>query len=403
VTRLATMDLFAGCGGLSLGLAQAGLDIRWANEHDKHAAATYRQTHPSARLFEEGVDTFFARLRDGGDNLPLPGDVDLVAGGPPCQGFSGYNPFKHPADPRNSLVERFLDIVAYLRPRYVLMENVTGLLAMEGGAVVQALVAGLEKLGFGTRMGIVQCGNFGVPQSRWRVFIWAATAGLAVPKFSVPTHMFPRKTVFGATRFRDRMVSPPSAGPDLFWNPMPTVTVGDAISDLPAIENGGGLDDAEYESKPLSEFQREARRGSRRLFDHRCSTLRDLMYARCQAVPKKPGAGWLDLPEELKPLNLIRHGDDRYPNRFGRLHWGGTFNTILTRAFPYWGAVFHPEQDRVLSVRESARAQGFPDVVNFLGPLSRRYVQVGNAVPPPVARMLAEELLIATSEVVVGT
>lgn len=402
MSRLAVMDLFAGCGGLSFGLARAGLDIRWANEHDKYAAATYRRTHPDTRLFEEDIERLFERLRDRDEDLPLPREVDLVTGGPPCQGFSGYNPFKHPEDPRNSLVERFLDVVAHLCPRYVLMENVTGLLSMDSGAVVKALIAGLEKIGFRTRMGILQCGNFGIPQNRWRVFIWAAYGELSVPQFPAPTHIFPRKTVFGATRFRENIVSPPSGGPDLFWNPEPTVTVGDAISDLPVIGNGGGLDEAEYESEPISEFQREARRGSATLYDHRCSTLRDLMYARCQAVPKKPGAGWLDLPDELKPSNLVRHGDNRYPNRFGRLHWEGTFNTILTRAFPYWGAVFHPEQDRVLSVRESARAQGFPDGVQFAGPLSRRYIQVGNAVPPPIAYLLGKELLLASSEDVVG-
>ena len=106
------------------------------------------------------------------------------------------------------------------------------------------------------------------------------------------------------------------------------------------------------------------------------------MYARCRAVPSRPGAGWLDLPNNLKPKNLLRHGDDRYPNRFGRLHWSGTFNTILTRAYPYWSSVFHPEQDRVISVRECARAQGIPDSLRIHGPVSSAYKQVGNAVPP---------------------
>jgi DNA (cytosine-5)-methyltransferase 1 len=191
------------------------------------------------------------------------------------------------------------------------------------------------------------------------------------------------------------VVKPPDSGSDLFWHPKPTVTVGDAISDLPEIGNGGGADEMPYKSPPRSSFQTEVRRGSTVLYDHRCARLEELMLARCVAVPRHPGAGWLDLPEHLKPKNLLRHGDRRYDNRFGRLHWEGTFNTILTRAMPYWSAVFHPEQDRVISVRESARAQGFPDHVRFAGPLSSRYRQVGNAVPPALGESLGRAIVHA--------
>lgn len=127
------------------------------------------------------------------------------------------------------------------------------------------------------------------------------------------------------------------------------------------------------------------------------------MLARCSAVPRRPGAGWLDLPEHLKPKNLLRHGDDRYPNRFGRLHWSGTFNTILTQALPYWGRVIHPEQDRVISVRESARAQGFSDAVRFFGPQTHQYAQVGNAVPPPLARAIGIEIMRAAGLIRAGS
>ncbi len=395
MSRLTCMDLFAGCGGLTIGLGQAGVDVRWANEIDAHAAETHRQSHPGCTVFEEDVNLLYRRLLDADAGLPRPGDVDLVAGGPPCQGFSGYNRHRHAEDPRNSLVESFLDVVAHLKPRYVLMENVPGMLSLDKGRVPALLLAALESLGYQARLGILQAGYYGVPQNRWRVFIVAAAVDSTLPELPLPVHAFPRTTIFGATAFRAQVVKPPDSGSDLFWQPKPTVTVGDAISDLPEIGNGGGADEMPYKSPPRSSFQTEVRRGSTVLYDHRCARLEELMLARCVAVPRRPGAGWLDLPEHLKPKNLLRHGDRRYDNRFGRLHWEGTFNTILTRAMPYWSAVFHPDQDRVISVRESARAQGFPDHVRFAGPLSSRYRQVGNAVPPPLGESLGRVIVHA--------
>jgi DNA (cytosine-5)-methyltransferase 1 len=392
---LTCFDLFAGCGGLSLGLRQAGLDVRWANEIDSNAAATFRSAHPECRVFDEDIVDLRKRLLDGPPDLPKPGEVDVVSGGPPCQGFSGYNRFRRSSDPRNSLIEIFLDIVAYLRPRYVLMENVPGMLSLDHGRVPSLLLSALESLepGYDAHLGILQAGYHGLPQNRWRVFILASATGSTLPAFPLPQYSFPRTTIFGATAFRANVVRLPNSDANTFWPPRPTVTVHDAISDLPEILNGGGEDESSYTAPPESCYQTEMRRCATKLYDHRCARLDELMYARCVAVPKRAGAGWLDLPEHLKPKNLARHGDSRYNNRFGRLHWGGSFNTILTRAFPYWGAVFHPEQDRVISVRESARAQGIPDSVRLMGPLSSRYRQIGNAVPPPLACALGKEIL----------
>jgi DNA (cytosine-5)-methyltransferase 1 len=393
VTRLTCFDLFSGCGGLSSGLRQAGIDIRWANEVDVDAAKTYRASHPECTVLEEDIDVLHQRLLDSQSGLPEPGDVDLVAGGPPCQGFSGYNRYQSARDPRNSLVESFLDVVAHLRPRFVLMENVPGMLALNKGKLPLMLLEALSSLGYETRLGILQAGHYGVPQNRWRVFVVAAAKGSTLPSFPVPTHAFPRTTIFGATGFRANVVRPPGAS-DLFWQPVPNVTVWDAISDLPEIANGGGADVAKYTGAPRTRYQADLREGAA-LFNHRTARLGELMLARCKAVPKRPGAGWLDLPDELKPRNLLRHGDKRYDNRFGRLHWDGTFNTILTEAHMYWSRVIHPERDRVISVRESARAQGFSDGVRFYGSLSSCYRQVGNAVPPPLGEVLGSAILLA--------
>ena len=395
MSRLTCFDLFAGCGGLTIGLGQAGIQVHWANEINAHAAETYRQSHPGCAVFEEDVRALYRRLLDRDRGLPSPGEVDLVAGGPPCQGFSGYNRHRSAEDPRNSLVESFLDIVAYLKPRYVLMENVPGMLSLDKGRVPVLLLESLQSLGYQAQLGILQAGYYGLPQNRWRVFIVAAASELTLPAFPIPVHAFPRTTIFGATAFRANVVKPSVSKGDLFWQPAPTITVGNAISDLPTIPNGGGADVCSYTGPPNCAYQKMLRGNSSDVSNHLCTQLGELMLARCKAVPKRPGAGWLDLPDNLKPKNLVRHGDDRYANRFGRLHWEGTFNTILTQALPYWGRVIHPEQDRVISIRESARAQGFSDSVRFFGPQTSCYEQVGNAVPPPLGRAIGREILRA--------
>lgn len=397
MSELRCFDLFAGCGGLSLGLEQAGLTVKWANELDEHAAGTYRHSHPNVALFEQDVRVLFERIVSREPDLPRPGDVDLIAGGPPCQGFSGYNRHRSGGDARNSLIEVFLDFVDYLRPRYVLMENVPGMLSIDGGKVPELLLRIFGEIGYETKIGILQAGYYGLPQNRWRVFLWAAQWDQPIPSFPEPTHAFPRTTIFGAKKFRHCVVKPAADHGDLFWKPVSMVSVRDAISDLPPIDNGGGSDEMEYLKAPSSEYQRDLRHDSAQLWDHQCRKLGEAMYKRCCAVPNRPGAGWLDLPHELKPANLLRHGDNRYDNRFGRLDWAGSFNTILTEAHPYWGRVFHPSQNRVISIRECARAQGFPDTVRFAGGIGSRYRQVGNAVPPPLGRRLGEELMKVVS------
>jgi len=390
--RLNTLDLFAGCGGLSLGLENAGVEICWANELDPNAASTYRSIHLKTEVFEEEANGFLARIKDSGAGLPGPGDVDLIVGGPPCQGFSGYNRHRDPADPRNSLLETFLGFVDFLNPPHVLIENVPGMLSLGDGSIVHALIESLEGLGYFTRLGILQAGHYGLPQNRWRVFIWAAKNKDALPNFPLPTHEFPKTTVFGATKFRDSVVKAPTISKSMLWDLKPKVTVWDAIGDLPNIANGSSQETMSYMSSPYSEYQYSMRGAEIHVQNHITTRLGDIQLERCEAIPRNPGAGWLDLPDRLKPRNLAKHGDRRYNNRFGRLYWEGTFNTILTKPEPYWSAVFHPEQNRVISVRESARAQSLPDSVRFHGGLTSKYRQVGNAVPCILGKAIGHEL-----------
>jgi DNA (cytosine-5)-methyltransferase 1 len=388
---LSICDLFAGCGGLTLGFQKAGFHVGWANELDRHAAVTYADSHPSAFVHVEPVEQFHRNAVDGLRNYPQSGQVDLLVGGPPCQGFSGYNPRRRKDDPRNSLVEVYLDIVSYLKPRGVLIENVPGMLGFEGGKTPKAILMALGDLGYQTRLMILQAGYYGLPQNRWRVFIAATQRGIELPSPPKPTHRFPRTTIFGATEYRDYVIKPNMEG-TLFDDLEPTVTVGDAIRDLPLLDNGGNSKGTlEYSSAATSSYAKSLRGKQRQVANNGCRKLDDLNHRRCQALPHNRQVGWLDLPQELKPANLLRHGDKRYDNRFGRLWWDGTFNTMLSMAHPYWGRVFHPTRDRVITVRESARAQGFPDNIIFKGGITSQYMQVGNAVPPPLAKAIAEE------------
>jgi DNA (cytosine-5)-methyltransferase 1 len=394
--KVTVCDLFAGCGGLSAGLEEAGLDIRWAAEIDRDAASTYGATHGrSVKVWNEDVNKLLKRCADRERGTPQPEEVDLLCGGPPCQGFSGYNRYRGPEDPRNSLVETFIAFAEFLRPRYVLMENVPGMLQMQNGKVARLLLQTLEGLGYKTAMGILQAGHYGLPQNRWRVFILAARANERLPSFPEPTHAFPRTTLFGATAFRDCVIKPVDDSQGFFSSLKPHSTVGDAISDLPKISNGGGSECARYTLPARSAYQRKLRAKTKVLSNHQADNHGPVMMPRIRAIPKRPGAGWLDLPESLKPLNLLRHGDNRYPNRFGRLWWSGTFNTIVSLPYPYWGRFIHPEQDRVISVRECARAQSLPDRMTFTGSVKSKYQQVGNAVPPLLARAIGKEIMRA--------
>ena len=386
-------DLFAGCGGLTLGFMQAGFKVGWANEIDSSAAATYAASHPATKLHVESVEVFYKNSVEGNEGYPKEGEVDLLVGGPPCQGFSGYNPRRRKDDPRNNLVEVYLDIVSLLQPRGVLVENVPGMLAFEGGKTPRAILKALEDFGYTTKLGILQAGYYGLPQNRWRVFVMAVKRGRLLPELPKPLYRFQRSTIFGATEFRANVVKPDMEG-TLFDDLLPMVTVGDAIRDLPILENGGDAKSVlNYSSLTSSAYAKPMRGLQRKIANNGCKKLEIMNLQRCQALAKNAQVGWLDLPQHLKPANLLRHGDKRYENRFGRLWWSGTFNTILTQAHPYWGRVFHPEADRVISIRESARAQGFPDSVVFSGGLTAQYAQVGNAVPPPLAKAIAEEFI----------
>jgi len=378
------VDLFAGAGGLSCGLAMAGFHPVFANELVEQYAATYQANHPDTRLFVG--DVRLVHDLDWQRELAMkPGGLDLLAGGPPCQGFSVNAPIRTLDDKRNHLFKDFLQVAATLRPKAVLLENVPGIVQLGQGTVVEQIYRELETLGYTVAHKILFAGHYGVPQMRFRTIFIGIHGKMKSISFPKPTHNASAITNFyGAKELCFHV-------PPLFSSLLRKHTsVWDAISDLPAIDNGGENEAMEYAIDPATEYQENLRNGTQRVFNHSCAHLAAINLERLKYIPQ--GGSWRDIPPELLPAGLQRARRSDHTKRYGRLHPNSLCSTILTKCDPHWGSFFHPEQDRILSVREAARIQSFPDAYIFTGSITQQYEQVGNAVPPLLAQAIGEEI-----------
>ncbi|KAL5789117.1 hypothetical protein ACOSQ2_004005 [Xanthoceras sorbifolium] len=350
--------------------------------------------------------------------LPFPGDVDVICGGPPCQGVSGFNRFRNPKAPledvKNHQLVVYMNIIEYLKPKYVLMENVVDILKFAGGFLGRYAIGRLVSMNYQARLGMMAAGSYGLPQYRMRVFLWGAQPLKACRHFNVK-----RKGVV-PNEFEEISVAYAKNEPCELGK---AILLGDAISDLPQVNNDAKEDERTYGTTARNEFQKfirlkrnnvvnlsAAQIASRPglLYDHRPLELNVDDFERVCRIPKKKGANFRDLPGVLvgddnkvlwdpsmervklksgKPLipdyamKFVR-GTSTKP--FGRLWWDEIVNTVVTRAEPHNQIVIHPLQDRVLTIRENARLQGFPDCYQLFGPIKERYIQVGNAVAVPV-------------------
>ena len=381
------LDLFCGAGGLSLGLMDAGIKVVAGIDTNKDALATFRESHAGA----EAVNADIAELAISGA-LRKYKNIDLIVGGPPCQGFCAINPNRHPNDPRNSGIDAFLKVVEELSPTAVCIENVTGLLTLGSGFGLEKIENFFTQKGYKHVYRVLQAAHYGVPQSRWR-FIFLASKTKS-PKHPIPTHCADIRPYFKAGKTHTFSVGES----DLFTPKLEIPnSIRDAISDLPQLLNGEKLVKRSYMVEAKSKYQKRMRNESDEITSHWAKALGPENMDRVMALPNQ-GDCWHNLPDHLVPANLLRM-KDKYGSsvgtrtRFKRLVWSELFSTILTSPDPYWGAFIHPEQNRVISVREAARAQSFPDCVKFFGGLTSQYTQVGNAVPPMLGRAIGESLL----------
>lgn len=378
------VDLFSGAGGLSCGLQMAGFVPVFACEIDAAYANTYKHNHSDVH-----VHTADVRQISGQDIIEITGikkgQLDLLAGGPPCQGFSINAPIRSLDDERNRLVAEFLRVTEELLPKYVLIENVTGIVSFGKGIIVDSIYERFKELGYEVNHRILFAGHYGVPQMRFRTIFFASRTG-KLPDFPSPTHNAKARINFTGGKqlcmdlldFESHLLKPHT-------------TVNDALSDLPVIIPGHINGSISYASEAISEYQKELRNEKTQVHNHHTGKLGAINIERLKHIPQ--GGSWRDIPEYLLPKGLKRARKSDHTKRYGRLHPDGLCSTILTKCDPHWGSFFHPVQDRTLTVREAARIQSFPDKFQFLGNLTQQYAQVGNAVPPLMANAIGRKIM----------
>lgn len=354
---LKSVEIFAGAGGLSLGLERAGFNVVLANELENDFARTFKINHPDTDIICGDIhDIDFKKelIRLGGIK------IDVVSGGPPCQGFSTVGA-KRRQDPRNSLFHEYLRAVSEINPDYVIFENVSGFKKMYDGEAYRTLLNELGSLGFETTSAVLEASDFGLPQSRRRTIVIGWRWNLNGVVMPAPTHADP-PSLFGLKDKRTLM---------------------DAISDLPPLRADEVAD--EYALPPQNEYQRELRSGCRILTEHNSSNYGCKMREILSLIP--PGGSVEDLPRRLRPKKYFK-------NTYARLVPDQPSPTI-TRNFgtPSSSRCVHPFQCRALSTREGARLQGFPDSYKFYGSKGSKNLQIGNAVPPVFGEIIAGQII----------
>ena len=378
--KYSMIDLFAGAGGLSEGLEESGFHGIFASEIVPQYAETYRRNHMGTVVATADIRSLDAEKvrRDLGMKK---GQLALIAGGPPCQGFSINAPVRSILDKRNHLFKEYLRFVDAFQPRAVLIENVPGLVSFEDGDTLHAILKALGELGYGADVRILGAAYYGVPQMRWRTII-LGLRGKELPRYAFPEPVChaPIRPNFTATFDGHSLIKTPAA--DIPGN---FVSVEEAIGDLPPLKAGErGEDCKRYLSKPSSAFQRFVRRGSPGIYNHEAPRLSPINLERLKHI--KPGGNWTNIPHDLLPSGMKKARKSDHTKRYGRLTPDGLASTILTKCDPHWGAYFHYAQDRSLTVREAARCQSFPDHYIFYGSQQEQFAQVGNAVPPLLAK-----------------
>ena len=477
--KLKTMELFAGCGGLSLGLIQSGVaDLKWAAEYEEAPVDSLRANHKdTCKVFHVDCNKMLKDMREAdrtgrenSEGYPKKGDVELLCGGPPCQGFSGMNRHHkgtHSLN-KNRMFVNFLSFADFLKPKYVICENVRAFVSNDKNNTIKKTIATFLAMGYQCCFAVLQAGHYGPPQVRRRIIIIASAPKEILPYYPEPLHVFTGSGLdvkVDDITYVNNIRHQNSA-------PFGCTTIRKAIEDLPlkTVKYGSKHHIDYLDSKPLSTYQKLMRRNSSELTQHASKKLSPLILARIQLIPKMPGADWRDLPNKIvkltegqgytqylyydyiytdskkegnpylerkyKKKNLhqgvckccvkkerrkekqcrlsaqdktlipwcLPHTSDTHNNwkgLYGRISYDGFMQTCVTSPCPMGkqGSVLHPIADRLVSCREFARMQGFPDYYKLLGEnVNKIFKQIGNAVPPPMAKAVGVEIRIAMAQ-----
>lgn len=333
------LDLFCGCGGLSLGFEMAGFDVELAIDNWEDALVTYRHNRKGVRAINADLLTLDPKVVEKKYDVH---NIDVIIGGPPCQGFSVAGK-RIIDDERNKLYKSFVRFVGHFKPTAFVMENVPNILSMGDGMIRDSIIKDFSDIGYIVSYKVLMASDYGVPQNRRR----AIFVGLRDKKFP-----FPEKTV------------------------TEPVTTCDALSDLPeeSITDGDC-----YPMIPQCEYQKMMRNGITKLYNHQASVHTSETQRIIAMVPD--GGNYKNLPEEMWSLRKVHIA-------WTRMNSQRPCFTIDTGHRHH----FHYKYNRVPTVREAARIQSFPDSFVFIGSRTSQNKQVGNAVPPYMALAIANQL-----------
>lgn len=345
------IEIFSGVGGMSLGATMAGIEIVMAIEIDKGAAATFKLNHPNADVLVSDIKDIKTINIVVADN-----QQKILMGGPPCQGFSKSNVKGRTVDnQKNWLFKEYLRITELWKPDWFVLENVQGLVETEKGLFLKEILTGFDKLGYTVNYKVLNAKNYGVPQNRERLFI---VGSLHNNKFEFPE-------------------------PKLIND---FVTVEDAFKDLPDLVNGNNDIELKYKNRKPSEYALSLKSDLKTTTNNAVSRNSETVLKRYEYICE--GGNWKNIPIEMM---------DSYKD-VSRCHTGIYHRLNSKKPSVVIGnyrknMLIHPWQNRGLSVREAARLQSFPDSFTFVGTINSQQQQVGNAVPPLLAKAIFEKII----------
>ena len=344
------LDLFCGAGGFSYGMDKnPNFKTLIALDNDQYAGETFKKNMPYADVIIGDItnDNTKATIVEKAKKL----NINMIIGGPPCQGYSMKGKKLGLKDPRNFLFREYLNFVEKLKPDVFVIENVKGLLLASNGWFRDEIVKTICELGYTVEYGVLNAADYGVPQARERaIFICSRHNKVTLPEKTVDKN----------------------------------VTVRDAISDLSYLESGQGEYEQDYSLPISSDYQKLMRDGSKKLYNHKASNHKQVAIDKLKMIPPEKG-------KEFLPDELI--GNQKFKTTWGRLKWDEVSPTIDTRFDASSnGTNNHPYLHRAITPREAARIQSFDDKFIFYGSKVHIRKQIGNAVPPLLAKAIADQI-----------